>query len=81
MIFESSLIVAPVLLEGVRLGVLTATKLHGELHAVGEEVVEVLHATLYHVPLGSIGDPARHRTVRKCQKTIELLNKIVNSTG
>ena len=37
---------------------LAAVQLQGDLHAVGEVVVEVLHATLKHVPLRSVGDSA-----------------------
>ena len=37
---------------------LAAVQLQGDLHAVGEVVVEVLHAALKHVPLRSVGDSA-----------------------
>ena len=38
--------------------VLAAGELEGELHGVGEEVVEVLHAPLHDVPVGAVGDAA-----------------------
>ena len=37
-------------------GSLPAGQLCGELHAVGEEVVEVLHPIVHQVPLRSITD-------------------------
>ena len=39
--------------------VLAAAQLQRDLHAVGEVVVEVLHAALQHVPLRPVGDAAR----------------------
>ena len=54
------LVVVPLLLQLPHRGphVLAAVQLQGDLHAVGEVVVEVLHATLKHVPLCSVGDSA-----------------------
>ena len=54
------LVVFPLLLQLPHRGphVLAAVQLQGDLHAVGEVVVEVLHATLKHEPLRSVGDSA-----------------------
>ena len=49
-------VVAPVLAEGAAGRPLLAAELHGDLEAVGGQVVEVLHAAAHRVPLGAVGD-------------------------
>ena len=53
---ERLLVVLPVALERVLHGVLAAAHLHGDLHAVGEQVVEVLHPVVHKVPLCPVTD-------------------------
>ena len=50
-VFDETLPVAfPLLLEFPDLGMFAAGQLHSDFEAVGENVVEVLHATLHDVP-------------------------------
>ena len=46
----------PLLLKGISLGCLDTGELQGDLHAVGEQVVEVLHSPPHHVPVNSVSD-------------------------
>ena len=50
------LVVFPLVLQEFRGHALAAAQLQCDLHAVGEVVVEVLHAALHHEPLRPVGD-------------------------
>ena len=76
---QGLLVVLPVALQLGFKRVLAAAQLDGHLHAVGEEVVEVLHPPLHDVPLGTVGDPTLVEQVSRTSRDVGTLRHVIIS--